>query len=69
MSQLSNLSNESALHIRWPKYWSFSICPSNASRNGHAIHLEPMRHDRELARGFWERRGLPENELFLLVVN
>ena len=25
-------SNELALHIRWPKYWSFSlsICPSNA---------------------------------------
>ena len=25
------ISNESALHIRWPKYWSFSfnICPSN----------------------------------------
>ena len=22
-------SNESALHIRWPKYWSFSISPSN----------------------------------------
>ena len=24
-------SNDSALHIRWPKYWSFSfsICPSN----------------------------------------
>ena len=24
-------SNKSALHIRWPKYWSFSstICPSN----------------------------------------
>ena len=24
-------SNESTLHIRWPKYWSFSfnICPSN----------------------------------------
>ena len=22
-------SNELALHIRWPKYWSFSICPSN----------------------------------------
>ena len=21
-------SNESALHIRWPKYWSFSISPS-----------------------------------------
>ena len=23
------LSNESACHIRWPKYWSFSISPSN----------------------------------------
>ena len=23
------LSIESALHIRWPKYWSFSISPSN----------------------------------------
>ena len=23
------LSNESALHIRWPKYWSFSISTSN----------------------------------------
>ena len=22
-------SNESALHIRWLKYWSFSTCPSN----------------------------------------
>ena len=22
-------SNESVLLIRWPKYWSFSICPSN----------------------------------------
>ena len=22
-------SNESALHIRWPKYWSFSISPPN----------------------------------------
>ena len=22
-------SNESVLHIRWPKYWNFSISPSN----------------------------------------
>ena len=22
-------SNESTIHIRWPKYWSFSISPSN----------------------------------------
>ena len=30
-SQHQGLSNESALHIRWPKYWSFSfnISPSN----------------------------------------
>ena len=28
---ISIFYNESALHIRWPKYWnfSFSICPSN----------------------------------------
>ena len=30
-SNISVFSNESALHIRWPKYWSFSfsISPSN----------------------------------------
>ena len=30
-SQHQSLSNESALHMRWPKYWSFSfsISPSN----------------------------------------
>ena len=26
---ISVLSNESILHIRWSKYWSFSISPSN----------------------------------------
>ena len=31
LSQHQGLSNESVLHIRWPKYWSFSfsISPSN----------------------------------------
>ena len=31
VSQYQRFSNESALHIRWPKYWSFSfnISPSN----------------------------------------
>ena len=31
LSQHQGLSNEWVLHIRWPKYWSFSfsICPSN----------------------------------------
>ena len=28
-SSIEVFSNESALHIRWPKYWSFSISPSN----------------------------------------
>ena len=27
--QIRIFSNESALHIRWPKYWSFCISPSN----------------------------------------
>ena len=26
---IRGFSNESALHIRWPKYWSFSTSPSN----------------------------------------
>ena len=26
---IRGFSNELALHIRWPKYWSFSISPSN----------------------------------------
>ena len=29
-SQHQGLFQWSSLHIRWPKYWSFSICPSNA---------------------------------------
>ena len=28
-SSIRVFSSESALHIRWPKYWSFSISPSN----------------------------------------
>ena len=28
-SSITVFSNESALRIRWPKYWSFSISPSN----------------------------------------
>ena len=26
---LKDFSSESAVHIRWPKYWNFSISPSN----------------------------------------
>ena len=28
-SSIRVFSNESALHVRWPNYWSFSISPSN----------------------------------------
>ena len=28
-SSIRVFSNESILHIRWPKYWSFSLSPSN----------------------------------------
>ena len=29
LPQHQGFSNESVLRIRWPKYWSFSLCPSN----------------------------------------
>ena len=29
LSQHQGFSNESAVRMRWPKYWSFSISPSN----------------------------------------
>ena len=29
LSSITVFSNESVLHIRWPKYWSFSLSPSN----------------------------------------
>ena len=32
-------SNESALHIRWPKYWSFSLSPSTSKEYSELIFL------------------------------
>ena len=34
-------SNESALHIRWPKYWSFSfsVSPSSESQSANSEQL------------------------------
>ena len=29
LTSIRIFSNESALHIRWPKYWNFSVSPSN----------------------------------------
>ena len=31
---ISGFSNESALHIRWPKYWSFSVSISTSKYSG-----------------------------------
>ena len=33
-------SNESALHIRWPKYWSFSITPSTEYSGLNAFRMD-----------------------------
>ena len=33
------LSDESVLHIRWPKYWSFSFSNSSSSENSGLISL------------------------------
>ena len=40
-------SNESALHIRWPKYWSFSfnISPSNENSGLQFMRSQRVRHD------------------------
>ena len=29
LPSIRGFSNESTLHVRWPKYWSFSFSPSN----------------------------------------
>ena len=33
-------SNESALPIRWPEYWSFSISPSQTVNSLHAMETQ-----------------------------
>ena len=37
LSRISVFSNESALHIRWPKYWSFSFSISPSSEHSGLI--------------------------------
>ena len=33
-------SNESVLHIRWPKYWNFSISPSNEYSDLNSFRMD-----------------------------
>ena len=40
LSQHQGLSNESVLHIRWPKYGSFSISPSNENSGLISFRIE-----------------------------
>ena len=37
-------SNESVLHIRWPKYWSFSFSISPSSEYSGLISFSPLMH-------------------------
>ena len=43
LSQHQGLSTESVLCIRWPKYWSFSISPSNEYSGLISLQLEGLR--------------------------
>ena len=47
-------SNELALHIRWPKYWSFSISPSNEYSGLFPLGLTGLTslHSKRLSRVF-----------------
>ena len=38
-SSIRVFSNESALHIRWPKYWSFSFSISSSNEYSELIYL------------------------------
>ena len=46
-------SNESALHITWPKYWGFSISPSN----------DPDSQEEEITM-FWSQKAVWSQRLF-----
>ena len=56
------LSNELALHIRWPKYWnfsfSFSICPSNDYSGLISFRMNCF--DLLAAQGTWESSLTPQ---------
>ena len=40
LSQDQGLFHESVLHIRWPKYWSFSISPSSEYSGQISVKIE-----------------------------
>ena len=42
LPSITVFSDESALHIRWPKYWSFSISPSNEYSGWFSLGLTDL---------------------------
>ena len=52
-------SNESALHIRWPKYWSFSFTISPSSEYSGLISLRIDWLDLLTVQGTLRRVGIP----------
>ena len=66
-------SNESALHIRWPKYWSFSFNISPSNEHPGLISFRIDRLDLLAVQGtLWESSPTPQfksiNSLFILVI-
>ena len=48
LSQHQGLSNKSVLHIRWPKYWSFSFSISPSNEYSGLISFRMHRFDLEV---------------------
>ena len=65
-------SNESALYIKWPKYWSFSISPSNEYSGLISFGtdefdllavqrtLKSLQHHRSKLSGLWQPKFISE---------
>ena len=65
-------SNESALYIKWPKYWSFSISPSNEYSGLISFRtdgfdllavqrtLKRLQHHSSKASGLWQPKFISE---------
>ena len=50
--------NESALHMRWPKYWSFSISPSNEHSGLVSFRMDCLDLSHSLFYGTFLTQGL-----------
>ena len=62
LSQLQVFANESALHIRWPKYWSFSfnISPSNENSGLISFRMDWL----DLLSWFFSNTTLQKHQFF-----